>query len=86
MSLSKRAQKALEILKEGGQFYHRLETNSYTRREQFKHRLFTKSSTVPVPGIGHSTFHELDATGCLTLAGGGTSVSTYYRLRTEAVS
>ena len=81
MSLSKRAQKALEILKDGGEFCHRLETNSYTRREQFYHRLFTKSSCIPVRGIGHSTFHELNDAGLLTLEVGGTSVSTYYRLR-----
>jgi len=36
-ALSTMARKALEVLKEGGEFRYALEMSSYTRREQFKH-------------------------------------------------
>jgi hypothetical protein len=77
-SLSSMARKALEVLKEGGEFRYALEMSSYTRREQFKARLKTASG-LTVRGIGISTMYELKGHG-LIVAANSTSVSTYYRL------
>ena len=78
--LSFRARKALDVLADGGQFVHRLERNSYTGRDQFQYRLL-KGGTVQ-KGIGMAAFYELDKAGLIAMAGGGTSVSTYYKLNT----
>jgi hypothetical protein len=78
--LSARAKKALDILADGGQFVHRLERNNYTGREQFAYRLLKGGHVVS--GIGMAAFYEIkDA--FLTMCDNNTSVSTYYRLRTE---
>ena len=79
-ALSSLARKALEVLKEGGEFRYALETSSYTRREQFKARLKTASGRT-VRGIGVSTMYELEGHGLIVPAN-STSVSTYYRLNT----
>ena len=81
--ISARAQRALNILADGGQFVHRLERNEYTGREQFAYRLIAAGNVAK--GFGISVFHELKSAGFLKLAGGGTSVSTYYKLNSEAV-
>jgi hypothetical protein len=60
--LSTMARKALEVLKEGGEFRHALEMSTYTRREQFKARLKTASGRT-VRGIGVSTMYELKGHG-----------------------
>ena len=79
-ALSSLARKALEVLKEGGEFRYALETSSYTRREQFKARLKTTFGRT-VRGIGISTMYELKGHGLIVPAN-STSVSTYYRLNT----
>jgi hypothetical protein len=81
--LSNRAQKALDVLADGGRFVYRLERNSFTGREQFRHRL-QAAGGFNVSGVGLSAFYELEKAGFLTLAGGGTSVSTYYKLSVAA--
>jgi hypothetical protein len=78
------ARKALEVLKEGGEFRYALEMSSYTRREQFKTHLKTVSGRT-VRGIGVSTMYELKGHGLIVLAN-STSVSTYYRLNTSPCS
>jgi len=78
--LSARAQKALDILADGGNFVCRLERNSYTRREQFAYRLIKDGHTVR--GIGLATFYEIKDT-FLAICDHNTSVSTYYRLRND---
>lgn len=84
--LSARAQKALEVLANGGRFVNRLERNSYTGREQFHRRLqVTSSWNSTVRGIGHAAFYELERAGFLVAAiGEWTSVSEVYKLRTGA--
>jgi uncharacterized protein YjhX (UPF0386 family) len=79
-NLSTRAKKALEVLADGGKFVCRLERNSYTRREQFAYRLLKNGQVVR--GVGLSAFYEIKDK-FLTMAEGNTSVSTYYKLRTE---
>ena len=78
--LSARAKKALDVLADGGQFVERLERNTYTGREQFQTRLMANRSTGVVRGVGLAAFHELKNLGLLCLAGGGTSVSTYWKI------
>ena len=78
--LSPRAQKALQVLENGGQFREMLERNSYTGRDQFRMRLMDGKGGV-VRGIGHATFHELRS--MLRTLRGGTTVSTYYGLHTD---
>ena len=78
--LSSRAQKALDILADGGQFCCRLERNSYTRREQFAYRLLKNGQVVR--GIGLAAFYEIKDK-FLTICEHNTSVSTYYQLRKE---
>jgi hypothetical protein len=80
--LSSRAKKALDVLSNGGRFCVRLERDSYTGREQFKHRLLaTLSGSSVVKGVGLSAFYELKDGGFLILDN-STSVSSYYKLRT----
>ena len=84
--LSTRAQKALEVLSNGGRFVNRLERNSYTGREQFHRRLLASASwNSVVKGVGHAAFYELDRAGFLAYAPGEwTSVTEVYKLRTGA--
>lgn len=79
-TLSTMARKALNVLKEGGEFRYALEMSSYTRREQFKARLKTATGR-NVRGIGVSTMYEVRDRG-LIAPYHSTSVSTYYRLNT----
>lgn len=79
--LSPRAQKALDILADGGKFCCRLERNSYTGREQFAYRLLKEGHVVR--GIGLAAFYEIKDQ-FLTICDGNTSVSTYYQLRRVA--
>lgn len=79
--LSPRAQKALDILADGGQFVCRLERNSYTRREQFAYRLLKDGHVVR--GVGLAAFYEIKDR-FLTICDHNTSVSTYYKLRRVA--
>lgn len=82
--LSNRAQKALDILADGGCFHHVLETNSYTRRDQFQYRL-TGPNGGRIAGIGLSAFYELDKAGFLVKDFDySTSNHGYYRLRRVA--
>ena len=76
--LSKRAQKALDILMNGGQIVHRLERNSYTGREQFETRFMLSGS--PVRGLGFKTRCELEDAGFRFKQVHSTTVSTYYKL------
>jgi len=78
--LSARAQKALDILADGGEFVCRLERNGYTGREQFAYRLLKEGRAIR--GVGLAAFYEIKDK-FLTVAAGGTSVSTYYKLRTQ---
>ena len=54
--LSNRAQKALDVLADGGRFVHRLERNN-TGREQFHHRL-QREGGYTVSGVGLSAFYR----------------------------
>jgi hypothetical protein len=58
--LSKRAEKAIEILRAGGKYICQLETNSYTRRTQWQYRLHQPNSAKVVPGFGCKTWYELE--------------------------
>lgn len=78
--ISNRAKKALDVLADGGRFVCRLERNSYTGREQFAYRLLKEGRVVR--GIGLAAFYEIKDT-FLSVCDNNTSVSTYYRLRTE---
>lgn len=79
-NLSNRAKKALEVLSDGGRFVERLERDSYTGRDQFHMRLMSGASVVR--GVGLAAFYELKSRGFLCIAGGNTSVSTYWKLNT----
>lgn len=57
--LSARAQKALDVLRAGGKIRKALETDPYTRREQFQIRLIDCNGK-RVPGFGFKTFYELE--------------------------
>lgn len=83
--LSKRASGALDVLADGGSFRYGLETNSYTRREQFQWRLKTASGNT-VRGIGGAAYHELVAAGFSFAreASGFTGSAAYYTLNTAA--
>ncbi len=78
--LSPRAQKALDVLADGGKFVCRLERNGYTGREQFAYRLLKEGHVVR--GIGLAAFYEIKD-NFLTICDHNTSVSTYYQLRKE---
>jgi hypothetical protein len=83
-NLTARAKKALDILADGGSFHHVLETNSYTRRDQFQYRLKQADGAL-IRGVGHSAFHELEKLGFLAKDFGySTSTHGYYRLRMVA--
>lgn len=77
-TLTRRAQKALEVLSNGGRFVCRLEHNSYTGRTQYAYRLVKEGCVVK--GIGFKTFHEIKDQ-FLVICNSTTSVSTYYRLK-----
>ena len=62
-NLSKRAQTALNILKDGGYFRKQLETQ-YRGGEKFETRLRDKDRKV-VKGLGIKTFFELQDAGLL---------------------
>jgi hypothetical protein len=82
--LSNRAKQALDILADGGSFHHVLETNSYTRRDQFQYRLKGPNGGV-IKGVGLSAFYELDKAGFLAKDFDySTSTHSYYRLRKVA--
>jgi hypothetical protein len=82
--LSPRAQKALDILADGGSFHHVLETNSYTRRDQFQYRLKGPNGGV-IKGVGLSAFYELRDAGMLYQDfDRSTSHHSYYFLRRAA--
>lgn len=57
--LSARAQRALTVLEGGGKFRKALETDPYTRREQFETRLLD-SGGKRISGIGFATKAELE--------------------------
>lgn len=78
--LSPRAQKALDILADGGKFVCRLERNSYNGRDQFHYRLLKEGHVVR--GIGLAAFYEIKDQ-FLTICEHNTSVSTYYQLSKE---
>jgi hypothetical protein len=78
-ALSTLARKALDVLKEGGEFRYALETKSYTKREQFRTRL-KNSRGGTVRGIGFVTMDELRREGMIVPVH-HTSVSTYYRFK-----
>lgn len=59
MKLSKKAQQVIELMKNGAFWRHQLETNSFTRREQFKHRL-VQPGQGNIAGFGAITFYELE--------------------------
>jgi hypothetical protein len=84
--LSNRAAAAINILADGGSFDYALETNSYTRRDQFQWRLRTANGFV-VKGMGHATYHELNMAGFMGhgKANGFTGSSTSYYLNREGV-
>lgn len=84
--LSSRAQKALDVLTDGGRFVHRLERNNYTGRDQFQYRVMPRGASWSnfIKGISLSAFYELQNAGFLSLTSEGTSVSTYYKLNTVA--
>ena len=81
MELSKKAQRAVEVLAQGGRYEHRLERNGYTGREQWEYRLRIGSNTVK--GYGMATFHELEKAGLLKYHP-DMSVSSRYTLREVA--
>jgi len=74
--LSARAKKAVAVLKAGGYFSYRLETDSYTRREQFQTRLIDNTGAI-VKGFGFKVHQELLNLGRLR------TVATYKTSRWE---
>jgi len=83
--LSTRASDALNVLADGGSFRYGLETNSYTRREQFQWRLKAANGCT-VRGIGGAAYRELVKAGIAfrSEASGFTGIATYYRLNPQA--
>lgn len=75
--MTRLGEKALEVLRMGGSFRYGLE-KTYTG-EKFTARLLTVELR-KVKGVGMKTFLELKEAGLLKLAGGGTTVSSYYKL------
>lgn len=78
-NLSSRAQKALDLLKQGALFRERLERDCYTGRSQFKIALVMNGKKVR--GYSSKTFYEVR--NMLRMTNGGTSVSTYWALGDE---
>ena len=62
--LSTKAQKVLGFLARGGYFSHKLETNSYTRRDQFQTRLYSADGYV-LKGYGFVVCEELKDAGAI---------------------
>lgn len=87
MTISTRTQKALKVLEEGGFFRNALETNSYTRREQFQTRLYNKDRKV-VKGFGFKAHLELEQAGMLIIRDtpSGSTWRTEYVLRDKALT
>ena len=83
--MSRRAADALTVLADGGCFRYGLETNSYTRREQFQWRLKAANRSV-VPGVGGAAYRELVKLGFAfcSEAQGFTGIATEYRLKVGA--
>lgn len=75
--LDARSARAIEMMKEGAEYVCRLERDSYTNREQFKYHLLMNGKKVR--GFGIATFYAIK--NMLVMTEGGTSVSTYYKLR-----
>jgi len=62
--LSRRAQRALELLMNGGEIQHRLERNNFTGRDQFETRFCaTTGRSSAVKGLGFKTRVELENAG-----------------------
>lgn len=80
--LSTRAQKALDLLKQGALFRERLERDNYTGRSQFKIALVLNGKKVR--GYSSKTFYEVR--NMLHMTNGGTSVSTYWKLSDDFLS
>lgn len=82
--MSKRAERALEILSNGGRFISQLERNSYTGREQFQYRCTYNGAPYSnyEKGIGFSTFSELRDLGMIAFdpANTGSGRATIYKL------
>lgn len=76
--LSKRAQRAVEVLKAGGLFRYGLE-RQWGGYEQFQARLQVKGRNVP--GYGYAAYNELREAGLLKQVGKSSSVSSYYGLQ-----
>lgn len=64
VKLSSRAVRALEVLQAGGKFRYALETDRYTRRDQFRMRLIGADGRL-VAGIGYQAKVELEQAGRL---------------------
>jgi len=64
MNLSKRAARVVEICKAGGYARHMLETDPYTRREQFAVRVFDASGNV-VKRLGYKAVFEAVEAGAI---------------------
>lgn len=62
--MTPRAEKALEVLRNGGYFRRALETQS-RGGEKFAYRLRDKTGAI-VKGIGFATYNELDKAGMLS--------------------
>lgn len=62
-AISKRAERAIEVLKSGGYFRYALERH-YHGGEKFKMRLRSATGQV-IAGVGHAACHELRAKGLL---------------------
>lgn len=80
--LSKRAIQAVEILKNGGFWTHRLERDNWKGREQFKHRLWHGYNSA-ASGFGGKTFFELHNAGLLQVTNkcGTSRYETTYSLK-----
>lgn len=62
--LTHRAKQAVEVLLAGGKFRKALETDRYTRREQFITRLYDAAGQV-IRGVGVKTKMELEELGLI---------------------
>ena len=79
MSLSSRAQKALDILKDGGLMANVLERNGYTGRAQFKTSFYDKNYNI-IKGLSAKTRYELEDAGFNFSVYNSTSVGSYYKI------
>jgi hypothetical protein len=79
--LSPRADRALDILSDGGEMVHRLERNGYTGREQFQTRFCaTTAWSSAVKGLGFATRTELERAGFRFKLTHSSSVASHYVL------